>query len=115
MYDLNKRMCDVLVAGLLVVLAVPIIIVVALCLWVTQERVLFRQRRPGLRGRVFTLYKFCSMRNAFDDDDVLLPDEQRLTKVGAFIRRTSMDELPQLWNVLKGEMSLVGPRPLLIE
>lgn len=77
--------------------------------------VLFRQQRPGLHGRPFTLYKFRTMTDARDAEGALLPDAERLTSFGHFLRSTSLDELPELFNVLKGEMSLVGPRPLLME
>ncbi len=77
--------------------------------------ILFRQLRPGLRGRPFTLLKFRTMRDARDSHGNLLPDAQRMTSLGRFLRRTSLDELPQLINVVKGDMSLVGPRPLLME
>jgi sugar transferase EpsL len=75
---------------------------------------LFKQARPGLHGRVFTLFKFRTMTNARGADGALLPDAERLTRLGRWLRSTSIDELPELWNVLKGEMSLVGPRPLLV-
>lgn len=77
--------------------------------------VLFRQTRPGLRGKPFQMIKFRTMRDAIDTDGRPLPDAERLTDLGRFLRASSLDELPELWNVLKGEMSLVGPRPLLME
>lgn len=76
--------------------------------------VLFRQKRPGLRGEIFEVVKFRTMRDANGPDGRPLPDEARLTRVGSFLRQTSLDELPQLWNVVRGELSLVGPRPLLV-
>jgi sugar transferase EpsL len=115
MYRAIKYSIDVaiILAGSIMIL--PLSALVALSLWLTQEKVLFRQRRPGLRGKPFTLYKFCTMTNAQDKHGNLLPDEQRITKIGALVRNLSLDELPQFWNVIKGEMSLVGPRPLLME
>jgi sugar transferase EpsL len=77
--------------------------------------ILFKQSRPGLQGKIFNIYKFRSMTNESDKEGVLLSDDLRLTKFGKLLRSTSLDELPSLWNVLKGEMSLVGPRPLLVE
>lgn len=105
-----KRAFDVCVASLAIMLAIPILVVVAFCIWcVTGKPILFRQRRPGLRGKPFTILKFRTM-NIGD-----ARDSERITRLGAFLRRTSLDELPELWNVIRGEMSLVGPRPLLIE
>ena len=77
--------------------------------------IIFKQSRPGLNGKPFTFYKFRTMTNQVDKDGNLLSDEERLTNLGTFLRKTSLDELPSLWNVLKGDMSLVGPRPLLAE
>jgi len=88
----------------------------ALLILITMGKpVLFKQQRPGLYGRPFTIYKFRTMNNLRDRNGKLLPDEKRLTKVGRWIRKLSLDELPQLFNVLKGDMSFVGPRPLLME
>lgn len=112
----GKRFLDVFLAGVILVLSAPIFIIATLALaTVNRGNLLFSQPRPGLHGKVFTLVKFKTMRDAFDHQGNLLPDNQRITKLGSFIRRASIDELPQLWNVLKGEMSLVGPRPLLVE
>jgi lipopolysaccharide/colanic/teichoic acid biosynthesis glycosyltransferase len=111
----GKRIFDlVLVAGLGPLL-VPIAAIVALCLWLSEGAVLFHQVRAGLLERPLTLWKFRSMREARDANGAPLADDLRLTQLGRFIRQTSLDEIPQLWNVLKGEMSVVGPRPLPIE
>jgi lipopolysaccharide/colanic/teichoic acid biosynthesis glycosyltransferase len=113
---LSKRALDVAasVAGL--TLAAPVMAAVALMVRATMGApVLFRQRRPGKDGRPFDLVKFRTMRDGFDGDGRPLPDAERLTAVGRFLRGASLDELPQLWNVLRGEMSLVGPRPLLMQ
>jgi sugar transferase EpsL len=110
-----KRTFDIVVSLALMALAAPFAMLAAVLLWLTQSNILFRQLRPGLKGKPFVLYKFCSMNNARDEHGRLLPDEQRLTRIGLFVRRLSLDELPQLWNVLRGDMSLVGPRPLLME
>ena len=94
----------------------PLILALAALLWVCHGwPVLFRQQRPGLRGRPFQIYKFRTMNLARDAQSNLLPDIQRLTRFGSFLRSTSLDELPELFLVLKGDMSLVGPRPLLME
>lgn len=111
-----KRLFDLVVvsAGLLVV--GPVILLLALLvLWKLGSPVFFTQIRPGLRGVPFRMVKFRSMTDARDAEGKLLPDADRLTPFGKFLRATSLDELPELWNVLTGEMSLVGPRPLLME
>jgi len=111
-----KRWIDIGGAILLFLLLAPFMLLIALLIRITMGApVLFRQQRPGLHGKPFTLYKFRTMTDARDEQGNLLPDEQRLTRLGRFLRSTSLDELPELWNVLKGDMSLVGPRPLLME
>ncbi|APC18248.1 sugar transferase [Pseudomonas frederiksbergensis] len=111
-----KRLFDVLASFFGLLLLSPIILIVAF-----QIRrklggpVLFRQVRPGLNGKPFEMVKFRTMKDAYDAKGVPLPDAERMTPFGAFLRSSSLDELPELWNVLKGEMSLVGPRPLLME
>lgn len=114
MYPICKRLLDLTVAICVGTVALPVIALAALLLRCTQKNVLFRQIRPGLHGKPFAVYKFCSMNDARDQNGVLLPDEQRLTHIGSLFRSLSLDELPQLWNVIKGDMSLVGPRPLLM-
>ena len=111
-----KNVFDRLLALFLIILFLPIYIVVSfLILKKMSKPIFFRQKRPGLNGKIFGIYKFRTMTNEVDSKGELLPDEQRLVGIGKFIRSTSLDELPQLFNVLKGEMSFVGPRPLLIE
>jgi sugar transferase EpsL len=111
-----KRLFDVVAAGALLIVLSPLLASVAVAVAVTMGRpVIFRQRRPGLNGRLFTILKFRTMVDVADVDGNSLPDAQRITSLGRFLRRTSLDELPELVNVLRGEMSLVGPRPLLVE
>jgi len=113
---LVKRIMDVIGAGAGLILCAPLFALVALLVKVgSPGPVFFRQVRPGLHGRPFIIYKFRTMRVAYDFQGRPLPDKERLTRLGKFLRSTSLDELPELWNVLKGEMSLVGPRPLLVE
>jgi sugar transferase EpsL len=113
---LIKRLFDIIFSLTLIILLAPLILFIALLIWVTMGRpILFRQRRVGYKGQVFTIYKFRTMTEERDEHGNLLPDEQRLTRFGRFLRETSLDELPELFNVLKGDMSLVGPRPLLVE
>ena len=110
------RMLDTVVACIFLLILWPALVAIALAIIAELGLpVLFRQQRPGLNGRLFTMYKFRTMRSAFDSGGNLLPDSERLTRLGRFLRAASLDELPELWNVLKGEMSLVGPRPLLPE
>lgn len=114
--EVVKRGIDICVAAVGLVLFAPLFTVIALLIRLDSSGpVFFRQVRPGLHGKPFVLYKFRTMREAFDEDGKPLPDEKRLTRLGYFLRSTSLDELPELYNVLKGEMSLVGPRPLLME
>ena len=115
MYCFWKRALDIVISVVVGVIFGPILLTTALFLWLVQRRIFFLQHRPGLHSRPFTLYKFCSMTDERDKQGALLPDSQRLTRIGALVRSTSLDELPQLWNVLKGDMSLVGPRPLLMQ
>lgn len=112
-YDATKRTLDVAVSGIGLVVSAPIQLATAGLVLASMGRpVLFRQARPGRNGVVFELVKFRTMRHP---DATHVTDAERLTKVGRFLRSTSLDELPTLWNVLKGDMSLVGPRPLLVE
>lgn len=111
-----KRAMDIVGAAIGLALLAPVMAVIAVLIWWKLGRpILFVQLRPGLHGRPFRLYKFRTMSDARDADGHLLPDAERLTGFGRFLRATSLDELPELWNVLKGDMSLVGPRPLLME
>ena len=112
-----KRAIDFSTAVVSLAVLSPVILVVALLLKVANKRagVFFFQSRPGKDGRIFRIVKFKTMTDERDEKGDLLPDAQRLTKVGQFVRSTSLDELPQLWNVVKGDMSLIGPRPLLVE
>lgn len=111
-----KRLFDMFASGLGLLLLAPVILVIAILIHrKLGTPVLFRQTRPGLNGKPFKMVKFRSMLDATDKQGNLLPDDQRMTPFGNFLRSTSLDELPELWNVLKGDMSLVGPRPLLME
>lgn len=111
-----KRGFDIAVSAIALVLFSPLILILAL---LVRSRlgspVLFRQKRPGLHGYAFHMVKFRTMIDARGDDGTLLPDEERLPPFGRWLRSTSLDELPELWNVLRGDMSLVGPRPLLMD
>jgi len=111
-----KRLLDVVLALPALLVLLPFMFLIAICLFCFQGRsIIFKQVRPGLNGKLFTLYKFKTMSDACAPDGFLLPDAERLTASGTFIRKYSLDELPQLWNVCKGDLSVVGPRPLLPE
>lgn len=111
-----KRIVDFVLALIGLIALAPVIVIVA---WAIRKRlgspVIFSQVRPGLNGKPFRMVKFRTMRDAFDANGQPLPDTERMTPFGSFLRSSSLDELPELWNVLKGDMSLVGPRPLLME
>lgn len=111
-----KRLIDILAAFSGLLFLAPLMLVLAVLIKLQMgSPVLFSQMRPGLRGKPFPMVKFRTMRDAFSADGVPLADDLRMTRLGSFLRSTSLDELPELWNVLKGDMSLVGPRPLLME
>ena len=111
-----KRVIDILGALFLLILTSPIIIATAIFIYFKVSRdVIFTQARPGLKEKIFKIYKFKTMSDERDANGELLPDEQRLGKFGKLIRSLSLDELPQFFNVLKGDMSFIGPRPLLVE
>lgn len=111
-----KRAFDIVVAAALLVVLAPLMAMIALAVRIgLGQPVIFVQESPGKGGRVFRLYKFRTMRDARGPDGTPLPDAERLTGLGRFLRASSLDELPELWNVLRGDMSLVGPRPLLVE
>ena len=112
----GKRALDVVLSLLGLVVLSPVMLIVALALKLKQGgQVFFRQDRPGLNDQVFTMIKFRTMLDTVNAEGELLEDHERLTDIGTFVRRTSLDEIPELWNVLRGEMSIVGPRPLLTE
>lgn len=112
----GKRFLDVLISGMALILLSPVFLTVAVLVRVKLgSPIIFHQKRPGKDEKIFTLCKFRTMTDAKDEKGNLLPDEVRLTSFGKLLRATSLDELPELWNILKGDMSLVGPRPLLVE
>lgn len=114
--SLSKRMFDLLVTSIGLIVILPMLLVISLLVRIFLGiPILFRQQRPGYKGKPFTTYKFRTMTNRCGPDGKLLPDAERLTPFGRFLRSTSLDDLPQLLNVLRGEMSLVGPRPLLMQ
>lgn len=112
---LIKLILDRVIAAIALILVLPVILCLAIAIYCQMGHpVIFIQPRPGQHGCIFNFYKFRTMTNECDAEGNLLPDEKRLTSLGKFLRKTSLDELPQLWNILKGDMSLVGPRPLLV-
>ncbi len=111
-----KPLLDKLFSLVLIIIFLPIIILIGIAIYLWDKKpIIFTQERPGYKGKIFKIYKFRTMTNEKDENGNLLPDEKRLKGLGKFIRSTSLDELPQLFNVLKGDMSFVGPRPLLIK
>jgi lipopolysaccharide/colanic/teichoic acid biosynthesis glycosyltransferase len=116
MTSIIKRVMDIVVSIFGLFFLFPLYILILLVIKLRSSGpILFLQKRAGIDGKPFIIYKFRTMTNDHDENGDLLPDEQRITRLGRFLRRTSLDELPELWNVLKGDMSLVGPRPLLLE
>lgn len=110
-----KRGLDILISGIALLILSPVILVLAVLVRrKLGSPVIFRQERPGYHEKIFTLCKFRTMTDARDEKGELLPDSVRLTKFGSLLRKTSLDELPELWNIFKGDMSLIGPRPLLV-
>ena len=111
-----KRPMDFILALIALIVLFPVLIIIAILVKINLgSPVIFKQQRPGLNEKIFTLYKFRTMADIRDKNGKLLPDNQRLTRFGKFLRSTSLDELPELYNILKGDMSFVGPRPLLVE
>ncbi len=111
-----KRAMDFILSLTSIIVLSPLMLVVAVLVRIKLgSPVIFKQKRPGLNEKIFTLYKFRTMTAEREENGELLPDEHRLTKFGKFLRSTSLDELPELFNILKGEMSIVGPRPLLVQ
>lgn len=115
-YSYVKRIIGFLISLLALIILSPIILIVAILVYVKLgSPIIFKQERPGKDGKIFKMYKFRTMLDSYNKFGEVLPDEERLTKFGRILRSTSLDELPELINVIKGDMSLVGPRPLLVE
>ena len=111
-----KRLVDILLSGLALIILSPVLMIVTILVRTKLgSPVIFKQKRPGLNEQIFTMYKFRTMTSETDSQGNLLPDDIRLTSFGKLLRATSLDELPELWNIFKGDMSIVGPRPLLVE
>lgn len=114
--ELIKRLVDLSLSIVAIILLWPIALVVAIAIILSAGRpIIFSQIRPGMNAKPFKLYKFRTMKNLYDTDGHLLPDCERITRLGNLLRATSLDELPNLWAIIKGDMSIVGPRPLLME
>lgn len=112
----SKRVFDIFFTLLAFVILLPVLLILSLLVWISiGTPILFRQQRPGYKGRPFLIHKFRTMTDRLTPDGNPLPDAERLTPLGGFLRTFSLDELPELWNILRGEMSIVGPRPLLME
>ena len=112
----GKRILDILLSGITLIVLSPIILIVGVLVRIKLgSPIIFKQERPGKSEKIFSMYKFRTMTDERDHNGEYLPDEIRLTKFGKMLRATSLDELPELWNILKGDMSIVGPRPLLVE
>ena len=112
----GKRILDILLSGIALIVLSPIILIVGILVRIKLgSPIIFKQERPGKSEKIFSMYKFRTMTDERDHNGEYLPDEIRLTKFGKMLRATSLDELPELWNILKGDMSIVGPRPLLVE
>ena len=111
-----KRILDIILSLIAIIITLPIFLIVGILILIfIGQPAIFRQKRPGKNEKIFTMYKFRTMTNKKDEDGNLLPDELRLTKLGKFLRKTSLDEIPEFINILKGDMSFVGPRPLLVD
>lgn len=111
-----KRILDIILSLIAIIITLPIFLIVGILVLIFLGKpAIFRQKRPGKNEKIFTMYKFRTMTNKKDENGNLLPDELRLTKLGKFLRKTSLDEIPEFINILKGDMSFVGPRPLLVE
>lgn len=111
-----KRILDFILSLLALIILMPLMFILWILVRIKLGKpAIFKQQRPGKNEKIFTLYKFRTMTDEKDENGNLLPDEKRLTKFGKFLRSTSLDELPELWNIVKGDMSIVGPRPLLVE
>lgn len=111
-----KQLCDIIIAFIFLLILLPFLLMISIFSYIfIGDPIIFKQERPGLNNKVFKVYKFRTMKNELDKTGELKKDSERLTSYGMFLRKLSLDELPQLWNVLKGDMSFVGPRPLLVE